>query len=141
MTIPDLNVLLYAVNAESPHHPEARRWLGSALDGRDAVGFPWAVLLGFMRLSTRELIFPRPLSADEAVSVVETWLNSPSSIPIEPTPRHLSVLAELLRVRGAAGNTTTDAHLAALAIEHKAEVATFDHGFGRFPGVRVAILG
>ena len=35
-----------------------------------------------------------------------------------------------------AGNLVNDAHLAALAVEHAAEVVSFDRDFGRFPGLR-----
>jgi toxin-antitoxin system PIN domain toxin len=137
--IPDLNVLLYAVDEESPHHEPSRRWLDLALAGTDTVGFAWLVLVGFLRISTRSDVFPIPLTVGQAVGVVETWMSSPFAVEVSPTPRHLVVLGELLSRTGTAGNATNDAHLATLAIEYRADVCTFDRGLGRFPGVRVTV--
>jgi hypothetical protein len=132
----DTNVLLYAVNPRVPDHAVARAWLDDALSGSATVGFAWVALLGFVRISTRAGIFDRPLTSEEAMLVVEQWLGSPAAQIVQPTPRHSTVLAGLLREAGAAGNLTTDAHLAALAIEHRATVASFDGDFDRLPGVR-----
>ena len=46
------------------------------------------------------------------------------------------LLAGYLEPLGTADNITTDAHLAALAIEHGAEVCSADTDFGRFRGLR-----
>jgi predicted nucleic acid-binding protein len=55
---------------------------------------------------------------------------------VEPTSRHLAVMSGLLTSVGTGGNLVSDAHLAALAVEHDAIVITYDTDFGRFPGVR-----
>ena len=136
MNVVDANVLLYAINADAPRHETARGWLDAALAGQEPLGFAWTVLLAFARLSTRADLFPRPLSADNAFEVIEVWLAQPASIVVQPTPRHLAVLRGLLVPFGTAGNLVGDAHLAALAVEHGAEVVSFDHDFGRFAGVR-----
>jgi toxin-antitoxin system PIN domain toxin len=94
------------------------------------------VLLGFVRLSTHPGIFPSPLDPDQAFDVVESWLDRPASIVVEPTVRHLSVLRGLLTPLGTAANLVNDAHLAALAVEHGAEIVSFDADFLRFQGVR-----
>ena len=136
MKLVDANVLLYAVNEDAPHHGSSRRWLDAALSGAEAIGFAWVVLLAFVRLSTNAALFPRPLSLDNAVGVVEAWLHQPSAVVLHPTPRHLSLLHGLLAPLGTAANLVNDAHLAALAVEHGAEVVSFDGDFARFPGVR-----
>ncbi|HYU58923.1 MAG TPA: type II toxin-antitoxin system VapC family toxin [Actinomycetota bacterium] len=136
MKVVDANVLLYSVNEDSPLHERARSWLDSALGGSEAVGFSWVALLAFIRLSTRADIFLSPLTPAEAMSVVESWLAAPAAVVLHPTPRHLSVLAGLLAPFGTAANLVNDAHLAALAVEHNADVMSFDRDFGRFPGVR-----
>jgi predicted nucleic acid-binding protein len=46
------------------------------------------------------------------------------------------VLERLLAPTGVAGNLVNDAHLAALAVEHRAEIVSYDNDFSRFPGVR-----
>jgi predicted nucleic acid-binding protein len=46
------------------------------------------------------------------------------------------LLGALLIGAGTAGNLTTDAHLAAIAIEHGATLASFDRDFIRFAGLK-----
>jgi toxin-antitoxin system PIN domain toxin len=132
----DANVLLYAVNESDPRHEEAASWLDGALNGREAVGFAWPVLLAFMRLSTKVGLFPEPLPVAEAVNCARLWTRQPPSVIVEPTSRHLDILAGLLQPTGGGGNLVPDAHLGALAVEHDATVVTYDNDFGRFRGVR-----
>jgi len=132
----DANVLLYAVNEAEARHPEAQGWLDDALSGADTVGFAWAVLLTFLRLSTKIGLFPRPLSVGAAVDIVRHWIGDGPGVVVEPTSRHLDVLAGLLRASGTGGNLTSDAYLAALAVEHGAVIVTYDRDFERFEGVR-----
>jgi toxin-antitoxin system PIN domain toxin len=134
--IPDANVLLYAVDATSPRHRPARRWLEEQLSGTETVGFAWIVLLAFLRLSTSPRIFREPLGPEEALDLIDEWLAQPCAAVVHPGARHSAVLRELLRPLGTAGNLTTDAHLAALAIEHGAELCSSDADFSRFPGLR-----
>lgn len=136
MKVVDANVLLHAVNQSPSDHVVAKRWLDDALSGGATVGFAWVVLLAVLRLSTRPGLFERPLTSEEATSVVQGWLASTSAAVIHPGERHLDVLSGLLTSAGTAGNLTSDAHLAALAIEHRGTVVTFDADFDRFPGVR-----
>ncbi len=136
MRIPDANVLLHAVNRSGQEHQAARRWLETALGGTEAVGFPWVSLLAFLRLSTRRGLFPSPLGTAAATGYVEEWLGQPPARLLNPTGQHLGILRGLLDAAGTAGNLTTDAHLAALALEHGAELWSFDRDFARFPGLR-----
>lgn len=134
--IVDANVLLYAVNAESLHHEPSRSWLDRSLAGAEAVGLAWVALLAFVRIGTNAEILPTPMTVDEATDQVERWLGAPAAVVVEPTARHVGLLRGLLRGAGTAGNLTTDAHLAALAIEHGAEVVSYDRHFARLEGVR-----
>lgn len=136
MIVVDVNVLLYAVNESEPRHEQARSWLDGALTGPETIGFAWLVLLAFLRISTRPGLFPEPLGVEGALRRVEAWLAQPAAMIVEPTTRHLPVLSELLGAVGAGGNLTSDAHLAALAVEHRATVVTYDTDFSRFPGAR-----
>ncbi len=135
MHIVDANVLLYAVNEDAVHHVAAREWLDHALARPTTVGFSWSVILAFLRISTHRGLFKRPLTPDEAVATMRTWLSQPSATLVEPSARHLDVLAGLLVSAGTAGNLVSDAHLAGLAIEYAAELISFDADFGRFPGL------
>jgi toxin-antitoxin system PIN domain toxin len=141
MVVVDANVLLYAVDRASAHHERAVSWLDSALIGAEAVGLAWVALLAFVRIATSPAVFPKPLMTDEAMAQVEAWLASPAAVVAEPTTRHSSLLRGLLRDTGTAGNLTTDAHLAALAVEHGAEIVSYDRDFARFPGVRHRLPG
>lgn len=136
MRLPDVNLLLYAVDETSPRHDTARDWLQRTLSGSDTVAFAWVVLLAFVRLSTHAAVFAHPLTAEEALDLVDGWLAQPCVTVIAPTDRHAAVLRELLQPLGTAGNLTTDAHLAALAVEYGAELCSCDTDFARFSGVR-----
>ena len=135
MQIVDANVLVYAADEDSPHHATARSWLKEALDGHRALGFAWMVLLAFLRLSTQANAFAHPLTVEEATDLLERWLGQPSAVRVEPGSRHMALVRGLLLEVGTAGNLVGDAHLAALALEHGAEVVSFDPDFGRFAGV------
>lgn len=136
MILLDANLLIYAVNKDAPLNRKAKSWLESTLSGRETVGFPWNVILAFLRLTTRPGLFRYPLPIDTAFDVVASWLHQPSAIIVHPSPRHLQILHELLLPLGTGGNLTSDAHLAALAIEHRAELYSSDNDFVRFKGLR-----
>ena len=136
MKLPDVNLLVYAIDESSVHHQRARPWLEQVLSGTEAVGFAWSVLLAFLRLSTRAQIFANPLTPTEAFDLMDGWLAQPNAVVVNPTDRHLAVLRGLIDILGTAGNLTTDAHLAALGIEHGGEVCSADTDFARFPGLR-----
>jgi toxin-antitoxin system PIN domain toxin len=106
------------------------------MSGAETVALAWTVLVGFVRLSTRAAVFEEPLAVGEALDLVDSWLNQPSTTVVHPTDRHAVILRTLLEPLGTAGNLTTDAHLAALSIEHGAELCSTDADFSRFPGVR-----
>ncbi len=132
MQVIDLNVCLYAINKDSVLHKVAKRYLEDALNSEEPVAFAWVVILGFMRIATNPRIFPKPLSASQAMVVIDGWLKQPVAEVLEPGPEHWRTLKELLEESGPAGNLTTDAHLAALAIENGAKLVSFDGDFQRF---------
>lgn len=136
MKLPDANLLLYAVDTSATRHRAARRWLEGQLSGTETFAFAWAVLLAFLRLSTNPRVFDEPLDSEAAFDLIDGWLAQPCATIVHPTDRHTFVLRELLGPFGTAGNLTTDAHLAALSIEHGAELCSSDSDFGRFAGVR-----
>jgi toxin-antitoxin system PIN domain toxin len=136
MNLVDSNILLYAVNESERHHDEARSWLDLALGGAVTVGFPWLVLLAFLRLSTKREVFDFPLSVDQALDRVRLWLAQPVSTIVHPGARHFDILSGLLLITGGGGNLISDAHLAALAIEHRGTLVTYDTDFSRFPDLR-----
>ena len=135
MILVDANILIYAIDQDSPHHARARRWLEETLSGDTWVGLPWIVILAFIRVTTRSGIMRNPLSPDHALAFVESWLRQPYVTAVGPGERHWPILSNLLRANGTAGNLTSDAHLAALALEHGYRIASADSDFRRFAGV------
>lgn len=132
MNVIDLNLLIYAINKDAPHHAAARVWWEGCLSGNDTVALPWTVILGFLRITTSGRIMPKPLNPGQAISIVAEWLRHPMVVPISPTERHWGILHRILASLGTAGNLTMDAHLAALAIEHSATLYSTDSDFARF---------
>lgn len=136
MRIVDANVLLYATDTAAVHHRRSKRWLEQALSGAEPIGFAWVVLLAFLRISTNPRVYVNPLTPEQAAQTILAWLAQPAAFVLEPTDHHIHVLAGLLRVAGTGGNLVTDAHIAALALEHQAEVVSFDSDFDKFTGVQ-----
>jgi hypothetical protein len=134
--IPDVNILLYAYNSDSPRQERARAWWETTLQQPRPVGLPWATSIGFIRIITHRTIWPRPLSPKDAIGIVRTWLDHPRVRIVTPGEHHAEILFDLLLEVGVAGNLTNDAHLAALAIEYQAELVSTDTDFARFPGLR-----
>ncbi len=136
MILIDANILIYAVNKDARQHARARSWLETALAGAETIGIPWTVLLAFLRLTTRPGLFRNPLPIGAAFDLIDSWLEQTSVSIVHPGSRHGAILRELLEPLGTGGNLTSDAHLAALALEHRAELCSSDRDFQRFPGVK-----
>ena len=136
MKVVDLNVLLYVVNENAPHHQALLNWWENAVNGDESVGLPWVVLLGFLRIATNPKIFPNPLEPTTAISKIDTWLSLANTYLVREKEEHWEILRTLLAEAGTAGNLTTDAHLATLAISHGAVLVSCDSDFARFQGLR-----
>jgi toxin-antitoxin system PIN domain toxin len=134
--LPDVNLLVYAADETAVLHRPAREWIETTLSDTETVAFTWLALIGFVRLSTNPRSFQNPWDVGKALDVVDGWLAQPAVTVIHPTDRHAAVLRDLLTPLGAAGNLTSDAHLAALAIEHGATLYSCDNDFSRFSGLR-----
>lgn len=135
MILVDANLLIYAIDADSPHHERARPWFETMLSGDTPVALAWIVILAFLRITTRSGILRSPLAPADALAYVESWLRQPFVRPIGPGENHWPILRSLLESSGTAGNLTSDAHLAALALEHGCTIASADNDFRRFAGV------
>ena len=136
MTILDVNILLYAYNADAPQQAAAARWLGELLDSSETIALPWITIWGFIRISTNSRIWDRPKSADQAFSIIREWMEQPNVVVLNPGLRHCDILTTLVLNHQALGPMVTDAVLAALALENGAALASTDHDFRRFPDLR-----
>ncbi len=132
----DVNILVHAVNRDAPRHERARTWWDDRLSDLAPVCLAWVTVLGFVRITTNSRVLPKPLTVGEAGGFVSSWLQQPCVRIIEPLEGHWDRVERLLRAAGTGGNLTTDAHLAALAVEHGCEVFSTDADFGRFAGLR-----
>ncbi len=131
----DANLLLWAHHAQFPNHEPALSWWRRSLSEHPRVGIPWPVVLAFVRVSTHRRILERPVALSDAWAEVERWLDRPNVWVPVPTDRHRSILGPLLTDGQATGNHTTDAHLAALAMEWGLQLLSGDRDFARYPGL------
>jgi len=134
--VPDINLLVFAYNEAAPQHDAARAWWEGLMSGRERVGIPWAVVIGFVRLVTHGAVLEQPLPPGGAIERVRRWFTREHVLSLDPGPRHLIILEQLFDATGVGGNLTTDTHLAALAIEHQCALHSGDADFARFPGLR-----
>jgi hypothetical protein len=134
--LPDVNLLLFAVNSECPDHARAFAWWKNLLTGNERIGLLPVVCFAFVRLSTNRKIFPRPLAVADAFGYVENWLEFPSVFWVEAEMGDLAVAKRLLMSAGTGANLVTDAQIAAAALRLKARVHTADADFSRFPTVK-----
>lgn len=136
MILVDANLLVYAVNQDLPLHKQARSWWEQALSGSATVGIPWVSVLAFLRICTNPRIFSRPLSPEAAIAYVDEWLGQPPVRLVAPGTGHWGILRNLLLQTGMAANLTTDAHIAALALEQGYSIYSADNDFQRFLGLK-----
>ncbi len=135
MILVDANLLLYAYNTDAPEHERARTWLEASLSSPVPFALSWQTITAFVRISTNIRAFPQPLSTKEVVEIVGEWMERPNVIVLHESERHWEILARLLNEGQISGALVMDAHLAALAIEHGATLATTDRDFARFANI------
>ena len=135
MILVDVNLLLYAANRSAREHEPAARWLEAQLNGDAPIGLPWESLTAFYRITTNPRALRHPLRAPEAWKLIQDWLRFPVVWTPRPTERHAAVLGSLIERHRVTGNLMSDAHLAAIAIQHGLEICSADSDFARFPEV------
>jgi uncharacterized protein len=136
LIVPDTNLLLYAHFVAFTQHERAKVWWQDLMGGTHDIGLGAVVVFGFVRVATNRRVFKVPMDIQDALATVELWLERPNVRLVVPGPRHVELTFGLLRAVGAGADLTTDAQIAALAIEHQAELHSNDSDFGRFPGLR-----
>lgn len=135
LVLPDVNVVLAAFRADHVHNAAARAFLDAARAGDEPLGLSIIVLGSVVRLATNPRVFARPDTTDGVLDYLDVLLDEPAHI-VSEGQRHWSRFSTLCRDLQLRGNLVPDGHLAALALEHHAELITFDRGFGRYPRLR-----
>jgi len=136
MILVDANILLYAENSEGRLHEAACEWWDHQLSGTMPVCLCWTVINAFIRIGTNPRVYDAPLTIEQALARVQSWLEQPCVRIITPTSQHWKTLKNLLRKSQAVGNLVSDAHLAALAIEHGCVLYSTDADFARFQSLK-----
>jgi uncharacterized protein len=132
MILVDANLLLYAEDSLAAQHEAARKWWDQQLSGVDPVGLCWPVLTAFIRIGTNARLQRRPLTVSEAIRRVQSWFEQPCVRLLTPTEQHWAIFQRLLLSGNASANLVSDAHLAALAVEHNCHLYSTDVDFARF---------
>lgn len=136
MILVDVNLLIYAEDSFSQYNTAARKWWDLQLSGEEPVCLCWPVIKGFIRVGTNPRASRQPLTLNEAVERVQSWFGQPCVKIIQPTENHWTIFQQMLRAGNAAANLVSDAHLAALAVEHNCILNSTDSDFARFRGLK-----
>jgi toxin-antitoxin system PIN domain toxin len=136
MIVLDANILLYAYDSESVQHRPARAYLEKIFSATDPVGIPVQSVSAFLRIMTQRGLRSGCFSLQEAVEIVDEWLNLPQVRLLVPGERHWPIFQRMLMEGHAAGRLVTDAQIAAITLEFGGELQTNDRDFARFPGLR-----
>lgn len=137
MLFPDINIMVYAYDSASNHHAECANWLESALNGDVDVCFSWHTIMGLMRVLTTVKMVKNAFTAKEAMQIADDMMATPVSRMLLPGDQHFSIFRRLVNETGISGARLSDAHIAALAIEHGATVVSTDRDFRAFDGVKL----
>lgn len=136
MITPDANIILYAYNGDAPKHVEAKQWFEEQLLSPDSFSLSWQIITAFLRISTNPRAFPQPFDLREASEIVDEWLALPNIEILTPTANHWRIFQTLIVEGQTRAALMMDAHLAALAIEHGAILATTDSDFSKFSALQ-----
>ncbi len=136
MITPDANIILYAYNEDAPKHAQVKEWLEEQLSSPVSFGLSWQVITAFLRISTNPRAFPQPFNLQEAIEIVDEWLALPNIEILTPTANHWTIFQNLIIEGQTKAALMMDAHLAALAIEHGATLATTDRDFSKFSALK-----
>lgn len=134
----DVNVLLYASDQASRYHRRALELVRKLARGPDLFYLFWPVIMGYLRMATHSAIFPRPLSAAEAMDNVERVLRLPHTRTAGEEEDFWDVYRATTAGVVVRGNLVPDAHLVALMRQNGVGTLwTHDRDFRKFEGVRV----
>ncbi|NNM72749.1 type II toxin-antitoxin system VapC family toxin [Enterovirga aerilata] len=135
MVLPDVNVLIYAFRADTPHHDLCRAWLQGIVAAEARFGLSPLALSAVVRITTNRRAFLQPSSVGEAFGFCKDLIEQPHCEVVTPGDRHWAIFEKLCIATGTQGPRVSDAWYAALAIEWGCHWITMDRDFARFPGL------
>jgi uncharacterized protein len=139
VTLVDTNLLISATFADAPHHSRARAWLHErSLASEGTFALCWPVIYAFLRLITSPRVFgPHAVTVQDGWATAAALIDQPAARLVVAGAGHAAIAAELAATPGLRSEDVPDVEIAALAIEHGLVLASHDHGFRRFSGLRV----
>jgi toxin-antitoxin system PIN domain toxin len=136
MTIFDVNVLIYAMRHDAPHHEISRNSLQEMLNGGDTVGWHPGIAAGLIRVATNSKLYEEPSSLEQCLAFLNTLRSSAATIQVAEGPGFWEEFENILKTSGMRGKRVSDAYWATLAIHNGATFVTADRGFSAFPGLK-----
>ncbi len=130
----DTNVLVHAIDEDSPFHAPCASALARWRVQPGAWFVTWGVLYELVRVVTHARVLRHPLSIGSAWRAVDALLASPGLRVLVATPRHAEVARAVIdESPGLTGNLAHDLHVAVLMREHGVRrIYTRDADFFRF---------
>ena len=136
MILFDVSVLLPACMPRAPSHARCRALVEEVASADGPFAVSDLVLAAVVRIATNPKVFKPAASPESVFEFAEALRTHERAVLVAPGSRHWRIFRDLVAVAGIRGSDTTDAYLAALALEHGCEWWTADGGFARFPGLR-----
>ena len=136
MIVVDANLLIYSYDTASSHHKKSLAWVEKIFSDVEPVGLPWQTVSAFLRVMTNRRLPGSRLAIEQAVEIVDEWLEQPNVRVLTPSDDHWLLFRQMIVEGQAPGGLVTDAQLAALTMEYGGVLHTTDRDFARFPGLR-----
>ena len=136
MVLCDVNILLYAMIERSENHEHYKRMVESLQRSGDRFAVSELILAAVYRIATNPKVFRPTPAIDDVLAYTNAWRRHPLAVAIAPGSRHWEIFERLVKSHRIRGSDSTDAYLAALAIEHGCEWWSTDRGFERFEVLR-----
>lgn len=129
----DVNILLYATNAEGEEHLRARDFLQVCASGGELLCLAWITVMSYLRMSTHPRLFAAPLSSAEAERNINALISRPHVRMLAEEDGFWELYRGLTGALPVRGNLVPDAHLATILRQHGVvKLYTRDRDFRKF---------
>lgn len=121
---------------DNVHHGVALPWLTAALEGDEPFGSWEPILASAYRIVTTPSLIHHSGGNEVVLPFLEAVRSAPAHTSIAPSLRLWQIFEEVVRSTSITGRATTDALLAALAMDQDATFYSFDRDFQRYSRLR-----